>query len=308
MHYGRRIRIYKESFSYKVFKVFNFIFMLIIFAVMLLPYLHVLAKALNDGNDTMLGGLTIYPRKLTFANFAALFRDHTMIESAIISIVRVVVGTVLSVATQFAAAYALSKRSLFGRSKIMLFLAIPMFFSGGIIPTYILYVHMGLINNFWVYILPGLCSYYNVMIIQSYIESSVPGNLREAALLDGAGEFTTMYKIVFPLCKPVVATVALWLAVYHWNDWNSTLMYVTKEKLFTLQYKLMQLIKESERLQKLMQDAAMTGQTASAMKNIKSTPDSMISAQVIVTTLPIIAVYPFLQKYFMKGITLGAVK
>lgn len=299
----------KDSIGFRIFRVVNVIIMFLILLVTLLPYLHVLAKALNDGADTMLGGLTIYPRKLTFTNFSALFRDSSMIRSFFVSVARVLLGTVLSVGAQFAAAYALSKKNLPGRNQIMLFLALPMFFNGGVIPTYILYVHLKLTNNFWVYILPALCSYYNVLVLKSYIESSIPESLSEASLLDGANEFTTLWKIILPLSKPVLATVALWVAVGHWNDWNSTLMYVTKEKLYTLQYKLMQLIKESERIQRLIQDATTSGSGVdTGGLSVKATPDSMISAQVIVTTLPIVVVYPFLQKYFMKGIVLGAVK
>ncbi len=294
---------------FNLFDAFNILIMLVIFLVMLLPYLHVLAKALNEGTDTMLGGVTIFPRKFTLVNFTTLLNDESMIRATVISVLRVVLGTVSAVAVQFAAAYALSKKTLPWRNKWMLFMAIPMFFSGGVMPTYVLFVNIGLINNFWVYIIPAVCSYYNVIIIKSYLESSVPESLSEAALLDGAGELTTMWKIVFPLSKPVVATVALWAAVGHWNDWNTTLMYVTKEKLFPLQYKLMQLIKESERITKLLQEAntSASGVDVSTLA-ISSTPESMISAQVIVTTLPIIILYPFLQKYFIKGITLGSVK
>lgn len=297
----------KESVSFKVFYTFNFIFMIGIFLIMLLPYMHVLAKALNDGSDTLLGGLAFWPRKFTWINFAVLLKDESMIRAFILSVVRVVLGTVLCVAVQFSTAYVLSKRTLPGVRYMMLFMAVPMFFSGGLIPTYILFVNLKLINNFWVYIIPMVCSYYNVLVLRSYIVSSVPESLSEAAYLDGAGELRTMWKIVFPLSKPVIATVALWVAVGHWNDWNSTLMYVTKPDLYTLQYKLMQLIKESERIQSLVQDAAMAGNTEANL-NIQATPDSLISAQVIVTTLPIIMVYPFIQKHFMKGITLGAVK
>lgn len=293
--------------SYKFFSACNWIFMIGIFLIMLLPYLHVLAKALNDGNDTLLGGLSFWPRKFTWVNFSVLLKDESMIRAFVLSVIRVVLGTLLCVAVQFASAYVLSKRTLPGGKYLMLFLAIPMFFSGGLIPTYILFVNLKLINNFWVYIIPMVCSYYNVLVLRSYIVSSVPESLSEAAYLDGAGELKTMWKIVFPLSKPVIATVALWIAVGHWNDWNSTLMYVTKPDLYTLQYKLMQLIKESERIQSLVQDAAMSGSTEANL-NIQATPDSLISAQVIVTTLPIIMVYPFIQKYFMKGITLGAVK
>jgi putative aldouronate transport system permease protein len=295
-----------KNYAYKIFVVFNIIIMLAVLLITFLPYLHVLAKALNDGNDTMLGGITFFPRKLTFMNFKVLLAESAMIKAFFISISRVALGTMLGLFVQFMGAYALT-RDVPGKNKIMVFLIIPMFFNGGMIPTYLLCVKLGLINNFWVYILPMLGVYYNVLIIKSYIISSIPESLNEAALLDGASEIVTLFKIILPLSKPVLATVALWVAVSHWNDWTTTMLYVTHERLFTLQYKLMQLIKESERLQSLIREAAMSGDT-SEIANVKATPESLVSAQVIVTTIPIVILYPFLQKYFVQGITLGAVK
>lgn len=296
----------KISKSYRVFTVFNTILMILILLVCIIPYLHTLAKALNDGYDTMLGGLTIYPRKLTFQNFKVLLSDSSMYSAFFVSVARVLLGTALGILVQFAAAYALSKESLRGKSAIMLFLIIPTFFGGGTIPTYLLYSKAGLTNNFWVYILPGLVTYYNILIIKSYISSSVPYSLREAAMLDGASEMRVMLQIVFPLCKPVMATVALWIAVGQWNNYTDTLYYITNEHLYTLSYKLMQIVQESERLKALIQEAALMGENVS--DSVKSTPESLVAAQVIVTTIPIIVVYPFLQKYFVKGVTLGAVK
>lgn len=296
----------KISKSYRLFTIFNTIFMVLVLLVCIVPYFHTLAKALNDGYDTMLGGLTIYPRKPTMQNFQVLLSDSSMYLAFLVSIAKVVLGTVLGLLVQFAAAYALSKETLRGKSAIMLFLIIPTFFSGGTIPTYLLYSNSGLINNFWVYVLPHLASYYNILIIKSYIGSSVPYSLREAASLDGASEMRTMLQIVFPLCKPVMATVALWIAVSQWNNYTDTLYYITNESLATLSYKLMQIVQESERLKALIQEAALMGENITDA--VKSTPESLVAAQVIVTTIPIIVVYPFLQKYFVKGVTLGAVK
>ena len=296
-----------RGLGYNIFRIINTCIMIIILLVMLLPYLHVLAKSLNDSADTMLGGISFYPRKLDFTNYTVLLKDVSMIRAAIISVARVVIGSILAFVIQFSAAYALSKK-LPGKRKITVFLIVPMFFSAGIIPVYFLYVKLGLINNYLVYILPMVCNYYNVMVMRSYIESSVPVSLCEAAYLDGASEFKTMTRVVIPLCKPVIATVVLWLAVGLWNDWITTLYYVTDEKMFTLQYKLMQLIKESERLQSLLRESAVTGRGAEVAATIRATPESLVSAQVIITTIPIILVYPFVQKYFVQGITLGAVK
>ncbi len=296
----------KITKGYRVFLIFNYIFMALIIAVCLLPFLHTLAKALNDGNDTMRGGITIFPRVFTLQNFKVLLADTSIYQAAGVSVARVICVVVSHLAVQFMGAYALSHADLPGRKKIMLYTIIPTFISGGTIPTYILYVKLGLLNNFLVYVLPALYTFYNVMIIRSYIEGSVPISLSEAAKLDGAGELRVMMQIVFPLCKPVLATVALWLAVDAWNNWTNTLYYITDKRLFTLQYKLMEVIKESERLQALIQQAQLTGEVVT--DEVKSTPESLQCAQVIVTVLPIVMVYPFLQKYFVKGVTLGAVK
>ncbi len=292
--------------AYKVFTFLNYIFMALVIAVCLVPFLHTLAKALNDGNDTMRGGITILPRVLTFENFRILLSDTSLYGAAGISVASVICVVVLHLTVQFMAAYALSHADLPGRRKIMLFTIIPTFISGGTIPTYILFVKLGLLNNFLVYFIPGMYSFYNVMILRSYIEGSVPVSLNEAAKLDGAGELRVMLQIVFPLCKPVLATVALWLAVGTWNSWTTTLYYITDSRLFNLQYKLMQVIKESERLQALLQQAQLTGEVIT--DEVKTTPESLQCAQVMVTVLPIVMIYPFLQKYFVKGVTLGAVK
>lgn len=296
----------KDSISYRVFTVCNLIFMFLLGAVCLFPFLHTLAKSLNDGYDTMLGGITIFPRKLTFQNFKVLFMDSSIYSSFLVSVLRLVIGTVLALIVQFSAAYSLTKKDLFGKKAILIFMATTMFVSGGMIPQYLLYVKTGLINNFWVYIIPGICGYYNIIVLRSFILSSIPDSLCEAASLDGAGELRILWQIVAPLSKPVLATVGLWAAVGHWNAWEDTLYYVTNEKLFTLQYKLMQVVKESEKLKSLLQEAALNGESLSV--DAKSTPESLIAAQVMITTIPIIIVYPFLQKYFVKGVTLGAVK
>jgi len=296
----------RTSIGYKIFKLFLYVLMGVIAAMCLVPFLHTLAKALNDGNDTMLGGITIFPRKFTLQNFQVLISDTSLYRAALVSVVSVIFVIITNLGIQFMSAYVLSHADLPGRKKIMLFTIIPSFISAGMIPTYMLFSKIGLLNNFMVYWLPSLYSFYNVMILRSYIEGSVPTALLEAAKLDGAGEVRIMMQIVFPLCKPVLATVALWLAVGSWNNWTTTLYYITDSDLFNLQYKLMEVVKESERLQQLLQQAQMTGEVVT--DQVKSTPESLQCAQVILTALPIVMVYPFLQKYFVKGVTIGAVK
>ena len=294
----------KESFSRKVFNVFNVGIILFLCVIMLYPYLNQLAIAFNESVDTSLGGITIWPRVPTLANFKKVLTNDQITNGATISVLRTVIGTVLAVAVQYSAAFALSDKKLKGRKAINWYLIIPSYIGAGSIPTYILFRYLGLFNNFLVYILPGLFVFYNMMIIRSYLEG-LPDSLEEAAKIDGASEFVIMLKVIFPLSLPVVATVTLWEAVGHWNNWTSTLYYVTKPNLYTLQYVMMQIIKQSESVNSIAQanEGAVSVET-----QIMTSPESIKSAVLIVATVPILVVYPFLQKYFIGGVTLGAVK
>ena len=297
-----------EGMGYAVFKVINILVMLTIIVVTLFPYLNVLAKSLNDGQDTMRGGIGIWPRAFTLENFRILLSDDSLYLATLVTILKVTLATVLSLLVQFMTAYALS-RDLKGMKIVNVYFLIPMFVSGGVIPQYILFSKMGLLDNFWVYIFPFLFSFYNVIVIRSYIATSISDSIIEAAEIDGITEMRLFWSIILPLSKPILATVALWLIVGHWNDWTTTLYYIQDSRLHTLQYKLMQAIKETERMTALIQEAVQSGQNVENLVNsVKVTTDSMTSAQIIVVTIPVIIIYPFLQKYFTQGITLGAVK
>jgi len=298
--------VIKESFSRKCFNVFNVILMLAIVVLMVFPYLHVLAKALNDGADTARGGITIFPRVFTLENFKTVIEDSAFPRAFMVSVSRVILGTIISVMIQFMAAYAFMKKDLVGRGILKVILLIPMYFGGGLIPTYIFYANTKLLNNYLLYVLPMAFSIYNMTIIQSYLES-IPSSLAEAAKLDGAGEFAVFWRIIVPLAKPIMATVSLWSVVGLWSEWTTTMYFFTKKKMFTLQYILVQLLKETERIQAMLREAMMRGDDLSQLQ-FNVTPEAIQCAQIIVTTIPIIIVYPFLQKYFIQGTTVGAVK
>lgn len=301
-------RLRNEGPAYAVFKVFNALIMILIIVITLFPYLNVLAKALNDGQDTMRGGITLWPRVPTFENFRILLSDPAIYKALFVTVTRVVLVTLLGIMVQFMTAYALT-RKLKGTAVFNVIFLIPMFISGGIIPLYMLYSKIGLLDNFWVYIWPGLFTFYNVIVIRSYIETSISESIIEAAQIDGISEMRLFFSIILPLSKPILATVALWIMVNNWNDWTTTLYFIEKADLHTLQYKLMQAVKETERMTALIQEAIESGgDVEGLMKSLKVTTESMTSAQIIVVTIPIIMVYPFIQKYFTEGITLGAVK
>lgn len=294
-----------DSVSRRIFYVCNVIFFLLLIAVVLFPYLNILAKALNDGKDTAMGGITIFPRRPTFENFTTVLGDKSFGRAFLTSACIVVVGTLLNLLVQFMAAYVFMNKQFIGHKVLLYLFMVPMYFGGGLIPQYILYSKLGLLNNYLVYVLPGCFSVYNMIIIRSYL-NSIPASLAESARVDGANDLRIAFRIILPLAKPVLATVALWVAVALWNDWLTTLYFVTKKEMFTLQYVLMQVLKEAEKIQAIIKEAAMRGEVVNIKSNI--TTESVKSAQLIVTTVPIIIMYPFLQKYFIQGITLGAVK
>ena len=296
-----------ESVPYKIFKVCNIVLLFLIVVIMVFPYLNVLAYAFNDAADSQFGGITLYPRVWTLDNFKVLVESKEIISAAGISVARVIAGTLFALVIQFSCAYAFTMKGIKGKNVILIFLMIPMYFGGGLIPVYLLYSEMNIINNFLVYVLPVSFSLYNMVIIRSYLYS-IPESLGESAKLDGANDFIVMLKIYVPMSLPILAVIALWSAVSHWNDWTTTLYFVTDHKLYTLQFILMQILKESERVARLVEEALIAGRKIDVASQAKMTPQAIRSAEIILTTIPIVILYPFLQKYFVKGVTLGAVK
>lgn len=293
----------KRTFSEKVFNVFNIILMILLCVIMIYPYLNQVAVSLNEGMDTMAGGITLFPRKFTLENYRTVLSNSDMLQAAFITVSKVILHVFLTVTVTFFAAYALTRKGLPWKRGFTMYLMIPTYITAGVIPTYILYRYLGLIDSYWVYVLPGMFVFYNMVIIRSFLQE-IPESIDESALIDGANEFQIMYKITLPLSLPVLATVTLWVAVGSWNEYNLTLMYVTSRKLYTLQYLMMQIVKESELVQQMAIQSAMGNTNATA----QPTPDSIKAATLVVTTIPIILTYPFLQRYFVKGVTMGAVK
>jgi len=285
-----------------VFEIVNTILMLLIVVLTLYPFLNVLALSLNDSLDTVKGGIHIWPRDFTLENYKTIFGYDTLIIGARNSILRTIIGTILSVFCCSMIAYTLSRQDFQLRKFFSVFLALTMYLSAGLIPGYMLIRHLGMINTFWVYIIPGIVSAWNVFIIRSFMDN-LPYALQESAKLDGANDFTIYARIILPLCKPVLATVALFVAVGQWNSWFDNYLYnSSKTQLTTLQYELQKILQSTT-----VSQTAPRGQ--SVLENMaRVSPQSVKMAITIVVTVPILVVYPFLQKYFVKGMTLGAVK
>lgn len=282
------------------FYTFNSIFMAVFVIVTLYPVLNTLAISFNDGLDALRGGIYLLPRKFSVKNYITVFKKDDLLVGAYISVARTVVGTALSLIACAILAFIVSRKNFLFAKQLSLFWVVTMYVNGGMIPVFLLYKGLHLTNSFWVYVIPGMVSAFNMLVIRTYM-NGIPDSFEESAQLDGAGYTTIFLNIISPLCKPVYATVALFVAVYQWNSWFDVMLYNRmSDKLTTLQYELMKLL------------ASVTSQSTSAqsMKNSTSsiTPTSIRAAASIVTMLPIICIYPFLQQYFVSGLTLGGVK
>ncbi|MDE7038962.1 MAG: carbohydrate ABC transporter permease [Lachnospiraceae bacterium] len=280
--------------------MFIAIFMIIFVVVTLYPVLNTLAISFNEGTDALKGGIYLWPRKFTLKNYVTILQKNNLITGAVVTVARTVIGTLLSLVLNAILAFIVSRPRFLFRKQLSLFWVITMYVNGGMIPTFILYKNLHLTNTFWVYIVPGVISAFNMLVIRTYM-NGLPNSLVESAQLDGAGYTTIFIKIISPLCKPVYATVALFVAVGQWNSWFDAMLYNRMSGEYTtLQYELM----------KLLSSVTNQGASAESMKNAVGavTPTSVRAAATIITMLPIICIYPFLQNYFVAGLTLGGVK
>ena len=268
--------------------------------ITLYPVLNTLAISFNDGTDALRGGIYLIPRKFTLKNYITVLQKDDLITGAIVTVARTVVGTLLALVSNAILAFVVSRKNFLFKKQLSLFWVITMYVNGGLIPTFLLFKGLHLTNSFWVYVIPGMVNAFNMLVIRTYM-NGIPDSLEESAQLDGAGYTTIFTKIISPLCKPVYATVALFVAVGQWNSWFDAMLYNRmSDNLTTLQYELM----------KLLSSVTNQGTSVEAMKNATGTvtPTSVRAAATILTMLPIICIYPFLQQYFVAGLTLGGVK
>lgn len=298
------IRIGKHRLGDLTFHLVNGIVMLFVVVVMLYPFWNTTAVSFNDAQDTLRGGITFFPRVFSTYSYKSVFKNKLMATAALNSVLRTLLSTVLGVLVGSLIAYVLSRRELVGRKFITVYFLVTMYISAGLIPNYFLIKDLGMLNKFSVYVVPGLVSVYNIVVIKSFIQS-LPDSLTEAAMVDGAGHFRCYWQIVLPCCKSVLATVALWCAVGAWNQWFDTFLYASgADHLTTLQYEMMKLL--SSAMQSGRDLSSIYGNGQQVANTV--TPTSIRAAVTIVASVPILIVYPFLQKYFVKGVTLGATK
>ena len=294
----------KQSLGDRIIQGFIILVILALCLVIILPCINVLALSLNDGADAAKGGVYFFPRVFTLENFKQVFSDGSIMRAYKYTILRVVIGTLLTLIVTSLAAFALKEKDLPGVKVITILITFTMLFGGGMIPTYVQYKNLHLINNFWVYVVPSLVSVTYLLMMRAYFEG-IPASLEESAKLDGCGYFGIYGRIILPLSKPVIAVIGLYTAVNHWNDWFSGAFYMTSNEKWPVQTVLQQMLARamSASQKDITSVAQALVQGASTV-----TSDSLKMAAVVISTVPILLIYPFVQMYFASGIMIGAVK
>ncbi|MBB2181909.1 carbohydrate ABC transporter permease [Lachnospiraceae bacterium MD1] len=293
----------KRSKGTIVFDTVNMIIMITFCFLCLYPIWYVIVNSFNDAKDAMMGGIYWWPRVFSLENYRTVFEDSSVLQSFKVTIGKTLLGTVTNVFFTAMVAYPLSKKDLVGRKWYMAIGTVTMFFSGGLIPTFILFKKMNLLNNFLVYIIPAAFNFFNLLIFINFFRE-IPSALEEAAKIDGANDLKIFLRIIIPLSKPVLATIALFCGVGQWNDYFGGLMFMTtRVDLEPIQTYLYRMVAQAQSSQ-----MANISSAASNISTPETTSTAIKLATMVITTLPICCVYPFLQKYFVKGMMVGAVK
>lgn len=287
--------------KWTVGRVALYLVILIITFLIIYPFLYCVAYSLSSSQAVMTRNVTFYPIGFTLENYARVFQQNNLANSFLVSVLRTIGGIVGTLMVTGLAAYAISKPRLPGRRWMSFVLIIPMYISGGMIPSYVLMYHLHLVNTFWVFILPNMFWAFNMLLMRTYFEG-IPESLVESAKLDGASEIKILVKIILPLSMPIVAVIAMYSGVWQWNAWYDAMLYITSPKLKPLQGILQEMIKASST--SMMQMAQSGGQAAQT----QGSTEAIRMATLVFTTLPIVCIYPFFQKYFVQGIMIGAVK
>lgn len=301
---GRRKNKIKYSVGDHIFQIINYTVFTLITLICVYPFYYIVINTISDNKLVDLGRVMFYPIGLHFDNYVNIMKLPNMGTGAINSVARTVIGTVLCTLITSYMAYLFTKEELWGRKVWYRLTVATMYFSAGLIPGYLNIKMLGLMNTFWVYIIPSLISVYNMVLVKTYIES-LPASLEESAQIDGAGYFRRFTVIVLPLCVPILATIALYSAVGHWNNFMDCLLYIQSPKLYTLQYILNMYFRQAAQLAQQIANGTVSAneQALNAL-----TPTSVKLTVTVVITVPILLVYPFVQRYFAKGIMVGAVK
>lgn len=287
----------KRSKGESVFEIFNFIFLAVVSAAMIFPILHVAAQSFSSDVAISRGDVGLWPVEFTLSNYAIVLNDTSVWRSFMISVFVTVVGTGINLIATASLAYPLSRNEYRGRKAILMLVLVTFIFSAPLIPNYLLIKSLNMLDTVWALIIPGAISAYNLFIMRSFF-MNLPNEIIDSARIDGCGELRIISSIVLPLSKPVMATMGLFYAVAHWNSYSSALYYINSRQLFPLQVRLREIVITDQ-----------MGEMDTTFENLANmSPEGIKMATIVIATLPIILVYPFLQKYFIKGMLIGSIK
>ncbi len=292
-----KIRISSQD---RITNVLFIVIAVLMIAMVIYPLWFVIIASFSNPADVATGKVWLWPRKIDLRGYRELFKQDSIWHSYLMTIIYTAVGTLIALAVNIPAGYAMSRKDMYGRKYINVFYLIPMFVNGGLIPTYLVVKNFGLLDSFWVMVLPFSVSIYNIIVARTFFSSSLPESLWEAAQIDGCGTIRFFLTFALPLSKAVLAVIALWTAVGLWNQWFNALIYLSSESLQPLQLLLRRILISNQSLL-----GAATGEMANELRQMS---DMMKYGSIVISTLPIMCLYPFLQKYFNQGVMIGAVK
>ncbi len=289
-----------------LFNIFNYTFFIVFTLICIYPFYYLVINTISANDLSVNGEINFWPRKIHFDNYINVIQLRGLGRAAWISLLRTVFGTASTVLASAFLGFMFSQQKMWKRRLWYRLIVITMYFNAGLIPMYLTMKSLHLTDNFWVYIIPAIVQPFNIILVKTYVES-IPASLQEAAEIDGAGILTVFRRIILPTSKPILATIAIFSAVGQWNSFYDTLVYITNQKLYSLQYLLYTYINQANSLKALINNSAGTGSNVMALAT-QQTPTSVRMTVTVIVCIPILCVYPIFQRYFVKGIMIGSVK
>ncbi|RCW44204.1 carbohydrate ABC transporter permease [Paenibacillus prosopidis] len=296
----------KESGRDKLFLIFNYIYVFLAFIIVAYPVIYMISASISDPKLVGSGEMWLWPKGITFEGYQRVFQNSSIWTGYGNTILYTVVGTAINLFVTLPAAYALSRKDFLGRNFFMGMFLVTMFFGGGLVPSYLLVKELGMVNTMWAIVIPSAASIWNIIVSRTFFQSSIPKELQEAAQIDGCTNLRLFMKIILPLSMPIIAVMALFYGVGNWNSYFSALIYLNEAEKYPLQLVLRQILVLQE--MSAQGGGSMDASTASALNNKAEIAALVKYAVIIVATAPIIAIYPFLQRYFVQGVMIGSVK
>lgn len=300
-------RLVKDTKADRVFMIFTYIFVFLSVAIVLYPLIYIISASFSDPLTVNSGSMWLYPKGFTLEGYKTILENNSIWRGYLNTIYYTALGTFINLLCTLPAAYALSRPDFYGHKTFTTFLLITMFVSGGLIPSYLLVKNLNMLNTVWALVLPGAVSVYNLVVTRTFFQTTIPREMEEAAIIDGCNDFKLFMKIILPLSTPIIAVMALFYGVGHWNSFFSALIYLSDKTMYPLQMVLREIL--------VLQDMSsnsigsnMTSDMAELMFSKQQLAAVIKYGVMIVSTLPIIVAYPFLQKYFVKGMMVGSVK